>query len=87
VGKEADQRVRGNTESVEFDSVAISPKPAIRTPETLSDSAGQVQTKSLSDLGSEYTECGSGIHARRDWDFVRSRAEHYRYHHAFILTE
>jgi len=56
VGKEVDQSVRRKSESMEFDLVAIGVKHAVRSPEKLADSAGQVEIESLGDLGSEYAE-------------------------------
>ena len=56
VGKEVDQRVRRDTESVGFNCVAVGFKRTVGDPETLANSAGQNETKSLSDLGSEQTE-------------------------------
>ena len=53
IGKEVDQRVRRDTESMEFNWVAIGFKRTVGGPETLADSAGQSETKSLGDLGSE----------------------------------
>ena len=49
-------------------SVAVGFKPAIRRPETLADSTGQVETKRRCDLGSKGTVRGSRIDAGRHAD-------------------
>ena len=46
--------MRRKTENMEFGSVAIGFKHAVRSPETLADSAGQIETERLSDIRSEY---------------------------------
>ena len=78
--------MRRNTKNDEFDFVAVGFKAAIRGPEALADSAGQVETKRLSYLGSEDTKGGSSIHTCRDRDLVGTRAKHHRDHDAFIVT-
>ena len=66
--------------------ISIGFKPAVRGPEALVDSAGQIETKCLSDLGSEDTKGGSRIDARRDRDLVGTGAKHHGDHDAFIVT-
>ena len=56
VGKEVDCRLRRNTENDEFDFVAEGFKAAVRRSEALADSASQVETKRLGDLGSKDAE-------------------------------
>ena len=66
--------------------MAVGFKPAVRSPEALADSAGQVETRRLSDLGSEDTKGGSSIHTCRDRDLVGARTKHHGDHDVFIVT-
>jgi hypothetical protein len=54
VAKEVDQRVRRQTENLQVCFVPIGAKHAVRSPKTLTDSAGQIETEGFRDLGSEY---------------------------------